>query len=67
MSDLNEIGQAVKIAKKFGCKDLTLLYCVSNYPSNSYDFNLNFIRKFKKNLSCKVGLSDTLGSEVARH
>ena len=68
MSDLNEIGQAVKIAKKFGCKDLTLLYCVSNYPSNSYDFNLNFIRKFKEEFSCKVGLSDhSLGSEVARY
>ena len=33
LANMKEIGNSVKIAKKYGCKDLTLLYCVSNYPS----------------------------------
>ena len=68
MSNLDEIDKAVRIVKNNGCKDLTLLYCVSNYPSTSRDFNLNYIRKFKEKFNCKVGLSDhSLGSEVARY
>lgn len=66
MSNISEIDKAVETAKKYGCKDLTLLYCVSNYPSNSSDFNLNFISEFKKKYKCNVGLSDhSLGSEIA--
>ena len=30
---LNEITESYYYAKKFGIKDITLLYCVSNYPS----------------------------------
>ena len=41
------LQEEVKIAKKFGCKDLTLLYCVSNYPSDTSDFNLNIINILK--------------------
>ena len=48
LSSMNEIEKAVSIAKKNGCKDLTLLYCISNYPSKSSDFNLNYINEFKK-------------------
>jgi pseudaminic acid synthase len=58
LADLEEIEKTVNIAKKFGCKDLTLLYCVSNYPSDSIDFNLNSINILKKKFKCKVGLSD---------
>ncbi len=68
LSNMSEINQAVNIAKKYGCKDLTLLYCVSNYPSNSTDFNLNFIKEFQKKYKCRVGLSDhSLGSEIAEY
>jgi len=68
LSNISEIDKAVQIAKKNGCKDLTLLYCVSNYPSKSSDFNLNYIKEFKKKYKCRVGLSDhSLGSEIARY
>ena len=68
LSKMTEIKKAVKIARKYGCKDLTLLYCVSNYPSKSTDFNLNFIKKFKKEFKCRVGLSDhSIGSEIASY
>ena len=58
MANLNEIETAYKIAKKYGAKDITLLYCVSNYPSKNSDFNLNNIKIFKEKFKCKVGLSD---------
>lgn len=58
MADLNEITEAVNVARKYGCKNLTLLYCVSNYPSKINDFNLNNIKLLKKRFNCKVGLSD---------
>ena len=68
LSTMDEIENAVFIAKKNGCKDLTLLYCVSNYPSQSTDFNLNYIEEFKKRFKCRVGLSDhSLGSEIAKY
>lgn len=68
LSNMGEIKKAVRIAKKYGCKDLTILYCVSNYPSNSIDFNLNFIKKFTKEFKCRVGLSDhSIGNEIAKY
>tara|TARA_B100000900_G_C20560344_1_gene708619 strand:- start:79 stop:1110 length:1032 start_codon:yes stop_codon:yes gene_type:complete len=67
LSNMLEIKKAVYTAKKNGCSDLTLLYCVSNYPSKSSDFNLNYINEFKKEFKCRVGLSDhSLGSEIAK-
>ena len=58
MASLKEIEQSLKVAKKFGAKNITLLYCVSNYPSKISDFNLNNIKIMKKKFKCKIGLSD---------
>ena len=58
MANLKEIEMTVKIAKKNGARDITLLYCVSNYPSSVEDFNLNNIKILKKKFKCKVGISD---------
>tara|TARA_B100001093_G_C26750525_1_gene980891 strand:- start:109 stop:1137 length:1029 start_codon:yes stop_codon:yes gene_type:complete len=58
MASLEEIEQAYNTAKKSGAKDITLLYCVSNYPSKNSDFNLNNIKILKNKFNCKVGLSD---------
>tara|TARA_B100000579_G_scaffold104887_1_gene83492 strand:+ start:288 stop:1316 length:1029 start_codon:yes stop_codon:yes gene_type:complete len=58
MANLKEIESTFKIAKKYGSKDITLLYCVSNYPSKNSDFNLNNIKILKEKFKCKVGLSD---------
>jgi pseudaminic acid synthase len=66
LANLNEISQTVKTAKKYGCKNLSLLYCVSNYPSKITDFNLNNIDILKKKFKCRVGLSDhSIGSDIA--
>ena len=58
MASLKEISLAYKTAKKYGAKDITLLYCVSNYPSKISDFNLENINVLKNKFKCKVGLSD---------
>ena len=58
MATLKEIEASVKIVKKNGAKDLTLLYCVSNYPSSINDFNLNNIKILKNKFKCRVGISD---------
>ena len=66
LATLDEIKKTYKVAKKFGCKDITLLYCVSNYPSDTDDFNLNNIKILKKKFKCKIGLSDhSNGNEIA--
>jgi pseudaminic acid synthase len=58
MANLKEIDLAYKIAKKYGAKEIILLYCVSNYPSKISDFNFNNIRILKERYNCKVGFSD---------
>ena len=58
MANLKEIDLAYKTAEKNGAKEITLLYCVSNYPSNISDFNFNNIRILKERYNCKVGFSD---------
>jgi pseudaminic acid synthase len=57
-SALNEIELAYKTAKKYGAKDISLLYCVSNYPAKNSDFNIKNIEILKKEFNCEVGLSD---------
>ena len=58
MANLKEIDLAYKTAKKNGAKEIILLYCVSNYPSEISDFNFNNIRILKERYNCKVGFSD---------
>ena len=58
MANLDEIETTVKTAKRNGANEITLLYCVSNYPSKISDFNLNNINILKKKFKCKVGISD---------
>lgn len=58
MANLKEIDLAYKTAKKNGAKEIILLYCVSNYPSKIFDFNLNNIGILKERYNCKVGFSD---------
>ena len=57
-SSLKEIKNVMNFVKKNKAKKVSLLYCVSNYPATSKDFNLNNIRILKKEFNCRVGLSD---------
>ena len=58
MANLEEISETFNYAKKYGAKDVTLLYCVSKYPSDNSDFNINNIKILKEKFNCRVGLSD---------
>lgn len=64
MADLREIDLAYKTAKKNGCNDISLLYCVSSYPSKINEFNLNNIKILNKRYKCEVGLSDHSNNQI---
>ena len=47
MANLTEIKKAIKCIKKYNNK-ITILYCVSGYPSEEKDINLNTLKKIQK-------------------
>jgi len=53
-----ELMWAVHVAKSSGCEDLTLLHCVSAYPTPPAECNLSVIKSFKHHFNCKTGWSD---------
>ena len=57
-ANMKEITETFNYAQKCGAKDISLLYCVSNYPAKNSDFNLNNIKLLKKKFNCKIGFSD---------
>ena len=66
MASIAEIDDAVRTARKNGCKDLVLLKCTSNYPASPENSNLATLPHLKDLFGVQVGLSDhTLGVGVA--
>jgi N,N'-diacetyllegionaminate synthase len=68
MSDINEIEMAVNVLLKSGLakKNLTILHCNSEYPTDFSDVNLNAMKTLESEFQTKVGYSDhTKGSHVA--
>jgi len=58
MASLQEIKNAIKCIKKYHNK-ITILYCVSGYPSEEKDANLLTLNKYKKIFkNVNIGLSD---------
>lgn len=65
MCELNEIKDAVKILKKNGAKDITILHCTTEYPAPLESVNLLAMNTLKEKFGCKVGYSDhTKGIDV---
>jgi len=65
MAELYEIRAAVNTARANGCKDITLLHCVSSYPAPVESINLRTMNSLRR-FDCKVGLSDhTKGTAVS--
>jgi pseudaminic acid synthase len=58
MASLEEICEAVDIAKESGCQDLALLHCVSGYPAPAGDYNLRTIPDMICKFPGVIGLSD---------
>ncbi len=60
MTEFKQIDQAVEIFKEAGCP-FELMHCVSTYPMEDEDANLNCIKTLRNRYQCNVGYS---GHEV---
>ncbi len=60
MSNETDIDRAVRIFRNAGCP-FDLMHCVSTYPMNDEDANLNCINTLRERYECNVGYS---GHEV---
>jgi len=66
LSSYLEIHEAIKVAKKEGCRDIALLHCISSYPAPIEEANLNNIKRLSEEFDVEVGLSDhTLGTTAS--
>ena len=58
MATLEEIDHAVEVIRDAGCLDLTLLHCVSAYPTPPEQCNLAVLEDLRHRYACRVGWSD---------
>jgi len=66
MAYASEIEDAVRAIQEIGNNDITVLHCVSSYPTQSHEVNLKKIPTIKDVFGVKVGFSDhTIGSSAA--
>jgi pseudaminic acid synthase len=66
MASVAEIDEAVRTARRAGCKDLVLLKCTSTYPASPENTNARTIAHMRELFDCEIGLSDhTMGCGVA--
>lgn len=65
MADFSEVDQAIRIIESTGNYQIVLLHCISIYPPNYYDINLNNIPMLSKAFGYPVGFSDhTIGTSI---
>jgi N,N'-diacetyllegionaminate synthase len=66
MAFAGEIEDAVRTVRQAGCRDLTVLHCISSYPADAEEVNLKKIPVIRDAFGVKVGFSDhTVGSAAA--
>lgn len=58
MAYLSEVDDTIRIFEEFNHKDLAILHCVSNYPPNISDLNLNNLITLSNCFEYPVGFSD---------
>ena len=58
MADLDETARAVAAQREAGCRELTLLHCVSAYPLPPAQANLAAIDTLRRAFGVRVGWSD---------
>jgi len=58
MATLEETLRAVNVLRSAGCDDLTLLHCISGYPTPFEQCNLAAIATLRDACKCPVGWSD---------
>ena len=58
MATLGEVERACSVLVSAGCRDVTLLHCVSSYPTKTEQCNLASILTLREKCGCPVGWSD---------
>ena len=58
MANMQEIAAAVTVLRDNGCQDLTLLHCVSGYPTPAEQCNLAAMQTMREAFECPIGWSD---------
>jgi len=58
MATMDEVKQAVNVLKSNGCRELSLLQCVSVYPTSYEDTNVQAMQTLQKEFNTVVGYSD---------
>lgn len=65
MATLSEVDRALELLTKRGCKEMSLLHCISIYPPAYEDINLNNITMMQKTFGLPIGFSDhTIGFSI---
>ena len=64
MSNLIDIKKAVKAIEEEGNRQIDILHCVSDYPTEIKNINLNVIKTLKNNFNYKIGLSDHTNNDL---
>jgi N,N'-diacetyllegionaminate synthase len=65
MSTLAEVDEALETIYSTGNKDVVLLHCVSNYPTNPEDVNLKAMNTLEQVFGLPAGFSDhTVGTVI---
>jgi len=65
MSSMDEVKKSVEFIKRYSSNELIVLHCVSCYPTNNEDLNLNCIKMMKNELNIPIGFSDHTKDEIA--
>ena len=65
-SDMKEVGEAVRAVLSTGNKNIVLLHCISNYPTQPQEAHLEMISRLNKTFHVPAGFSDhTIGFAVS--
>ncbi len=68
MANINEIKSSIKVARNNNCLDLSLLHCVSGYPTPLEQCNLKAIKTLKSlDKDIKIGWSDHSKNPIVLH
>lgn len=58
MARIEEVREAVSVAKENGCEEIVLLHCVSGYPAPAEQYNLRTVADMGERFGVIVGISD---------
>ena len=67
MATLKEIGESINVLINYGTnkKELTILHCTTDYPTQMSDVNLKAMINIKETFDVNIGYSDhTIGTEI---